>query len=291
MAVTKTGTVVRVLSGGYLVDAGDLRVACSARGRLRHEGVKPVVGDRAEIALLEDGSGRLDRVLERKNLFARPAVANIDCLIVVACAAPPVSDLFTVDKLTAAAVLNNVQPLVCVNKIDMAPPDEIARVYRLAGIPVFAVSAATGQGLDGLLDAVKGRACAFAGASGVGKSSLINALCPALGLRTGDLSDRLGRGKHTTRHVELFKLENGAFIADTPGFTALELEADALTDRQRVADAFPEFSRFAPGCRFAGCAHLKDLGCAVREAVGRGDIAVSRYESYKRLFEQAAKPY
>jgi len=285
------GIVVRALSGGYLVDAGDGPVACGARGRLRHEGIRPVVGDRAEITLLGDGTGRLERVLARKNLFSRPAVANIDCLIIVASAAPPVSDLFTIDKLTAAAVLNGVQPVVCLNKIDVAPPDAIAQVYLLADIPVFAVSAVTKEGIRALSDAVKGRVCAFAGASGVGKSSLINALCPALELKTGDLSDRLGRGKHTTRHVELFKLENGAFIVDTPGFTALELEAQALAGRGQIARAFPEFLRFETACRFNGCAHMKDSGCAVREAVKRGEIGASRYESYKRLYEQAPKPY
>jgi len=249
------------------------------------------VGDKVEIALLGDETGRLERVMERRNLFSRPSVANIDCLIVVASAAPPVSDPFTLDKLTTAAVLNEVQPVICVNKTDLAPPDALERIYRLAGIPVLAVSAATGRGIDALSDLAAGRVCAFAGASGVGKSSLINALCPGLGLRTGDLSDRLGRGRHTTRRVELFKLGNGAFIVDTPGFTALELGADALTDRRRVADAFPEFSRFAHGCRFPGCAHIKDAGCAVRGAVERGEIAQSRYESYKRLYEQAGPAY
>ena len=282
------GIIRKALSGFYYVDDGTQVFACRARGKHRHSRQSPLVGDRVEFTPLPDGSGALDQILPRRNEFARPAVANIDLLVVVASQAPPVTDPFLIDRVTALAAGRGCPSLICVNKWDLAPGDGLADLYEQAGLPTIRLSAATGEGVEELRRAISGKVCAFTGNSGVGKSSLLNALEPSMDLPTGEVSDRLGRGRHTTRHVELFRLSCGALAADTPGFSSFGEDSKELGRKERLAYAFPEFAPYLGRCRFPDCAHLKEKGCAVLAAVKAGEIPSSRHQSYLRLYEEAA---
>ena len=262
-----TGRIVKALSGFYYVDPGSGEpVPCRGRGKLRHQGLAPLVGDRVEFTAAPDGSGMVDAVLPRKNQFQRPAVANIDQMVMVCSGAAPVTDPYLIDR--------------------MARADGLAALYRAAGFPTLQVSAETGEGVDALAAAVAGKVSAFTGNSGVGKSSILNALEPGFGLRVGEVSEKLGRGRHTTRHVELFPVAGG-LVADTPGFSAFDVDQMEAIPKEELAAAFREFAPYLDACRFQGCAHVKERGCAVLAAVAAGEIAPSRHRSYVRLYEQA----
>lgn len=281
------GMIRKALSGFYYIDDGQRVVTCRARGKHRHVGVSPLVGDRVRFTLLADGSGALDEILPRKNEFYRPAVANIDLLVVVASQAIPVTDPFLIDRVAAIAAARGVETLVCVNKCDLEPGDDLARIYERAGFPTLRVSAETGEGMDALREAIAGKVCAFTGNSGVGKSSILNALEGSGSLATGEVSDKLGRGRHTTRHVELFRLSCGALAADTPGFSSFDVDKMELERKEELQYAFREFAPYLGKCRFQDCAHVKEKGCAVLEAVRVGEIPPTRHQSYVRLYEQA----
>lgn len=282
------GVILKALSGFYYVACGgEAPVPCRARGKFRHQKLTPLVGDRVRFTLLADGSGALDEILPRKNEFYRPAVANIDLLVVVASQAVPVTDPFLIDRAAALAEGRDCEPVVVFNKCDLDPAEELLDLYRAAGFAALRASAATGEGIEALGAALAGKVSAFTGNTGVGKSSLLNALCPALALPVGEISEKLGRGRHTTRHVELLRLENGGIIADTPGFSSLEADPAELGPKENLAAAFREFRPYLEDCRFVGCSHVKEKGCAVRAAVKAGGIAKSRHQSYVRLYEQA----
>lgn len=282
-----TGSILKSLSGFYYVDTGAGEpVTCRGRGRLRHQRITPLVGDRVEITLLPDGTGAVDEILPRKNEFSRPMVANIDQLILIASRAIPVTDPFLLDRMITIAEAKGCEPIVCFNKCDLAPADDLAAVYRGAGFRVFQVSAETGEGIESLGTVLTGKVSAFTGNSGVGKSSILNALAPEFALQVGEVSQRLGRGRHTTRHVELFRLRGG-LAADTPGFSAFDVDRMEQIPKEDLAGAFREFAAYTGQCRFIGCAHGKEKGCAVRAAVEAGQIAPSRYDSYLRLYRQA----
>lgn len=280
------GRILKALSGFYYVDSGEgPLIQCRARGRFRHQKITPLVGDQVRMTPLDEGTGVLDSILPRKNAFQRPAVANIDQLVVVASGAVPVTDPFLIDRVAAIAEHKGCECLICVNKCDLDQGDELCRIYQAAGFPTLRVSAETGQGIPVLAEAIAGKVSAFTGNSGVGKSSILNALEPGFRLPVGEVSDKLGRGRHTTRHVELFQLSCGATVADTPGFSSFEEEA--LPAPEELAGYFREFAPFRDKCRFPDCAHVKEKGCAVRQAVQEGTIAASRHQSYVRLYEQA----
>ena len=282
-----TGTILKSLSGFYYVDTGAGEpVTCRGRGRLRHQRMTPLVGDRVEITLLPDGTGAVDEILPRKNEFSRPMVANVDQLILIASGAIPVTDPFLLDRMITIAEAKGCEPIVCINKCDLAPADDLAAVYRGAGFQVFQVSAETGDGIENLGAVLTDKVSAFTGNSGVGKSSILNALAPEFALQVGEVSQRLGRGRHTTRHVELFRLRGG-LAADTPGFSAFDVDRMEQIPKEDLAAAFREFAPYTDQCRFIGCAHGKEKGCAVRAAVEAGQIARSRYDSYLRLYRQA----
>lgn len=282
-----TGQIVKALSGFYYVETGeDQPVPCRGRGKLRHQKLTPLVGDRVEISRLDDGTGMVDAVLPRKNQFRRPMVANIDQMVIIASGAIPVTDPFLIDRMAAMAEWKGCQVLICFNKCDLERVEELAALYRQAGFPTLQVSAETGEGIPDLAAAISGKVSAFTGNSGVGKSSILNALQPGFGLRVGEVSERLGRGRHTTRHVELFPVAGG-LVADTPGFSSFDVEQMEPIPKEELARAFREFSPYVELCRFQGCAHVKERGCAVREAVTGGKIASSRHKSYVRLYEQA----
>ena len=282
------GRILKALSGFYYVDSGEgPLIQCRARGRFRHQKITPLVGDRVRMTPLEEGTGVLDSILPRKNAFQRPAVANIDQLVVVASGAVPVTDPFLMDRVAAIAEHKGCECLICVNKCDLDQGDELCRIYQAAGFPTLQVSAETGQGIPALAEAIAGKVSAFTGNSGVGKSSILNALEPGFRLPVGEVSDKLGRGRHTTRHVELFRLSNGAAVADTPGFSSFDAELEQELGIEELPQAFREFRPYLGQCRFIGCAHVKEKGCAVREALAEGKISPSRHASYVRLYQQA----
>ena len=284
------GLIVKALSGFYYVDCGGEIVRCRPRGKFRYDKVRPLVGDRVEITLTEPGQGRLDRIEPRKNEFQRPAVANMDQMVIIAAKAIPVTDPFLIDRVAAIAELKNCQPVVVINKCDLASGEDLYQCYRAAGIPTLRVSAATGEGVEELRELLKNKVSVFTGNSGVGKSSLLNAMDKECRIETGEISKKLGRGRHTTRHVELFRLSGDIVIADTPGFAAFDTNVPELLDKERLALGFREFVPYLGRCRFVGCAHVKEKGCAIRAAVKSGEIGRSRHESYIRLY-QAAKEH
>ncbi|MBD5118000.1 MAG: ribosome small subunit-dependent GTPase A [Clostridiales bacterium] len=282
-----TGQIVKALSGFYYVDTGAGEpVPCRGRGKLRHQRATPLVGDRVEITSLDDGTGMVDAILPRKNQFSRPAVANIDQLVIVCSGAIPVTDPFLIDRMAAMAEWKGCEPLIVFNKCDLVRMDALAELYRAAGFATLQVSAQTGEGMDTLAAAIAGKVSAFTGNSGVGKSSILNSLQPGFSLRVGEVSEKLGRGRHTTRHVELFPVAEG-LVADTPGFSSFDVEQMEAIPKEGLAATFREFAPYLDQCRFQGCAHVKERGCAVREALAEGRIAPSRHASYVRLYEQA----
>lgn len=283
------GTIFKALSGFYYVRTGEGEVACKARGRFRLDGTSPLVGDRVALALNADGSGRIERVLPRRNFFIRPAVANVDALVFVAANTNPVTDPFLVDRVSVIAAESDCEMIICLNKIDLDAGDELFGIYSAAGFKVLRTSAETGEGIDVLRAALRGKVCAFTGNSGVGKSSILNALIPGADIRTDEVSESLGRGKHTTRHVELYPLGEDTYIADTPGYASFDVHIMKPVPKERLQYDFPEFRPCLGKCRFDDCAHLREPGCAVRAALEEGAIGKSRYASYERLYELAAQ--
>ena len=280
--------IIKALSGFYYVQTEDGVVECRARGRFRRQDQSPLVGDFVRITRQGD-KGVLEALLPRKNAFSRPAVANIDQLVVLASCAIPVTEPFLIDRVLAIAQLQNVPALVVVNKDDLAPAQPLAEIYRRAGVPVLVTSAETGEGIEALREALAGKLSCLTGNSGVGKSSLLNRACPQLQLPVGEVSEKLGRGRHTTRHIELYSLGSNTFVADTPGFSAFDTERMELVHKEQLQYAFPEFAPYLGHCQFPDCAHRKEPGCAVRKALAEGKIGQTRYSSYERLYELASQ--
>ena len=280
--------IIKALSGFYYVQTESGVVECRARGRFRRQDQSPLVGDFVRITR-QGSKGVLEELLPRKNAFVRPAVANIDQLVVLASCAIPVTEPFLIDRVLAIAQLQSVPALVVVNKDDLAPAQPLAEIYRRAGVPVLVTSAETGEGIEALREALAGKLSCLTGNSGVGKSSLLNRACPQLCLPVGEVSEKLGRGRHTTRHIELYSLGNNTFVADTPGFSAFDTERMELVHKEQLQYAFPEFAPYLGHCQFPDCAHRKEPGCAVRRALAEGKIGQTRYDSYERLYELASQ--
>lgn len=278
--------IVKALSGFYYVETENGIVACRARGRFRKEGLTPLVGDFVTITTEANGKGMLESILPRQNAFVRPAVANVGLLVVLASCAIPETEPFLIDRILAVAAGQNVPTLICVNKDDLVSGERLRRIYAHAGYPVLCTSAQTGEGIDALREMIAGKLAVFMGNSGVGKSSILNALAPELALSVGEVSQKLGRGRHTTRHIELFRLGDG-YAADTPGFSSFDTEQETPLRKEKLQYDFVDFAPYLGKCRFDDCAHLKEPCCAVRAALAAGEIEQTRYDSYVRLYEIA----
>ena len=286
MLKIETGRIIKSLSGFYDVQTEKKVITCRARGSMRRSGMSPLVGDMVDISV-EKGKGMVEKIHERKNCFVRPAVANLDLLVVFAANVNPVTEPFLIDRVAAIAGDQEVPVCICVNKCDMDPGADLTAIYRQAGYTVIQTSAETGLGIEELRRELSGKFCAFTGNSGVGKSSILNALDPELRLPVGEVSEKLGRGRHTTRHVQLYAIGD-ALIADTPGFSSFDTDQMEVILKENLQYAFPEFGKYIGTCQFRDCSHRKEPGCAVTAALAAGEIGKSRYESYLKLYEKAA---
>ena len=286
MLKTETGRIIKSLSGFYDVQTEKKVITCRARGHMRRSGMSPLVGDIVDISV-EKGRGMVERIHERKNCFVRPAVANLDLLVVFAANVNPVTEPFLIDRVAAIAGDQEVPVCICVNKCDMDPGEDLTAIYRKAGYTVIQTSAETGLGVEELRQVLSGKFCAFTGNSGVGKSSILNSLAPELRLPVGEVSEKLGRGRHTTRHVQLYAIGD-ALIADTPGFSSFDTDQMEVILKENLQYAFPEFGDYIGKCQFRDCSHRKEPGCAVTQALANGEIGKSRYDSYLKLYEKAA---
>ena len=288
MAKMSTGRIIRSLSGFYEVQTAEGMVTCRARGSLRRTGETPLTGDMVDISV-EKGKGMVEKILPRRNQFVRPAVANVDALVVFAANVNPITEPFLIDRVAAIAGDQEVEVILCVNKCDLDPAVDLVRIYRHAGFQVISASAETGAGVEQLRDLIRGKLVAFTGNSGVGKSSILNRLCPELNLPVGEVSEKLGRGRHTTRHVELYHLGEETYVADTPGFSSFDTDQMDVMLKENLQYAFPDFGRYIGSCQFHDCSHRKELGCAVTAALAAGEIEASRYDSYLKLYEKASQ--
>ena len=288
MAEKVTGRIIRSISGFYDVQIPGKVITCRARGILRKEGNSPLTGDMVEITV-EKGKGMVEKILPRRNSFVRPAVANVDALVVFAANVNPITEPFLIDRVAAIAGDQEVPVYLCVNKCDLDPAHDLVRIYEHAGFPVICTSAETGEGVEQLRQLLTGKLTAFTGNSGVGKSSILNRLCPELELPTGEVSEKLGRGRHTTRHVELYSLGEETYVADTPGFSSFDTDQMDVILKENLQYAFPDFGRYLSDCQFRDCSHRKEPGCAVRAALEAGHIEKSRYDSYLKLYEKASQ--
>lgn len=294
--VTREGLIFKGIGGFYYVEADDGEVfECRGRGVLRGwggkaatAGITPLAGDRCEIAVYESGLARLERILPRRNALLRPPVANLDMLFIVTSVCDPPPNAMTVDRFISLAEHKGIEPVVVLTKLDQASDGGFGEIYRQAGFTVIQVDygAERQPFLGEMRTLMKNRISAFAGNTGVGKSTLLNALCPKLCRETGETSRKLGRGRHTTRETELFTLDFGGRIADTPGFSSFDSDFAEVVYKEDLPDTFREFADYAGQCRFTGCSHTCEKGCAVLEAVKQGRIAPSRHADYVALYNE-----
>ena len=286
MEEKRTGVVIKGIGGNYDVACGDEILRCRASAKLRRDGAL-AAGEYVTLRVTGSGGYILERQ-PRRNGLIRPAIANIDQLVILCSQAPPVTDPYLIDKVTVVALYQGIRPIILLNKCDLHPSGELYDAYQKAGFPVVRASAVTGEGVEELTAMLAGKISAFTGNSAIGKSSILNRIDSRFGLQVGDMSEKIARGRHTTRHVELLRLKNGGLVADTPGFSTFDAVRMEKLTRENLQHYFPELEPYFARCRFSDCRHIKEPGCLVREAVERGDIARSRYESYCKLYEEVA---
>ncbi len=284
-----SGIIIKGVGGFYYVEAAEKIYECKARGIFRKLNMTPVAGDRVNISINEEDTDKtavINEVLQRKNVLIRPPVANLDQLIIVVSICDPAPNTLIIDNLIAIAEYKNIEPIIVITKCDLANTDEIYNIYNKTGFTTIIASSITGQGINEIKNIMSGKISAFTGNSGVGKSSLLNLINPDLNLETNDISKKLGRGRHTTRQVELYKINNGGYIADTPGFSSLDLEKCEIIHKDELQFTFREFAPFINKCKFTSCAHVKEKGCRIRQEVEKGNIQKTRYDSYVEMYNK-----
>lgn len=281
------GLIVKGIGGFYYVDTGSEIIEAKGRGIFKKDGITLAVGDRVELEIIDEAEkkGVINSIYPRKNQFIRPPIVNVDTFVVVFAASKPKPNLVLVDKFLVMAEMHGVEAIICINKSDLVSRDELDEYRNVYdGIyPVIAVSARTGEGMDELKKAISGKTAAFAGPSGVGKSTITNILVPHANMETGSISEKTKRGRHTTRHAEIFKAEGGGRIFDTPGFTSFEIME---ADEDSLMHYYPDIEHFSGDCYYDNCRHIKEPQCAVREALEEGKIHRLRYESYSANMEE-----
>lgn len=276
------GTVIKSIGGLYTVKSFDSIIECKARGVFRKDNISPVVGDTVEIS-----NDVISKILPRKNFIVRPPLANLDTMIFVISTTKPSPNVTMLDKFIAVCEYKNINPVIALTKIDLADYNNILTIYNTIGIKTFTIDYSNRQSYMDLKGYLANKISAFTGNSGAGKSTLLNAIDTSLNIPTGDISQKLGRGRHTTRHSELYQLDNGGLIADTPGFSTFETNKYDIIKKENLASCFREFSPYVNDCRFNDCSHTKEKGCAVIKAVKDGIIPKSRHSSYCEMFENA----
>lgn len=283
------GKIIKGIAGFYYVYIENKGIyECKAKGVFRNKSIKPLVGDNVQIDIIdeEQKKGNITKVCERKNELIRPAVANIDQAMIIFALKKPDPNLNLLDKFLVMMEFQNIETIICFNKMDIADTafmDELKSIYRNAGYKIIFASATEEAGIEKARELMKGKSTVLAGPSGVGKSSMLNALTKDYTMETGNISEKIGRGKHTTRHSEIFYLEDGTYVFDTPGFSSLFVPG---MTKETLEDCFSEFVPYTGKCRFVGCAHISEPDCAVKEALEKGFIDKNRYENYKLMYNE-----
>ncbi|MDF2566658.1 MAG: rsgA [Oscillospiraceae bacterium] len=283
----KNGILLKGIGGFYYVETADATYECKARGVFRKQSVTPFVGDKVSIETNEDGTGVITDIFPRKNEFNRPPLSNIDQLIFVVSTCDPAPNFLVLDKLIAIAEYKGIEPVIAITKTDLKCDDKIETIYKNAGFNAFITPMNIPEAANHIKSILTNKISAFIGNSGVGKSSLLNNIDSRLGLKTSDISHKLGRGRHTTRHVELFKLDCGGYVADTPGFSSIDLERYAIILKQDLQYCFREFEPYIDHCKFTSCSHTSEKSCAVCKAVTEHKIETTRHESYVNMYNTA----
>lgn len=278
------GKIIKGIGGFYYVETAEAVYECKARGNFRKMNLSPLVGDNVDISVNENAENRIEAILPRKNSLVRPPIANLEQLFIVSSIVDPAINTFIIDKLIAIAEYKNIEPIIVITKIDMNESyKQYEEIYRTAGFKTIVCSNLDMRGIEEVKSYLKGKISAFTGNTGVGKSSLLNSIDDTLTLKTGETSKKLGRGKHTTRHSELFKV-CGGYVADTPGFSSLDFEKCERIFKDDLFDCFREFEPYFGQCKFSTCSHTSEKGCAVCAAVENGKIQKSRHDSYVQMY-------
>lgn len=280
------GLLLKAVGGLYTAETESGVFECKARGIFRKQNISPCVGDRVILTDIRGNTAVVDKIFTRKNSIIRPPLANLDCMVFVISTCEPAPNLTLLDKFLAIAEYKGIKSIIALTKVDLQKNDSIMDIYKNSGAELIEIDYENAGSYMRLFDLLSGKVSAFTGNTGVGKSTLLNHISSDLKLKTGEISKKLGRGRHTTRSVELYKLNNGGYIADTPGFSTFETQKYDVIRKEELADCFPEFRDYNGKCRFPDCAHIKEKGCAVLEAVEKGQIAVSRHNSYAEMYEE-----
>lgn len=281
------GMILKAVGGLYYVESPEGIFECKARGIFRKQNISPCAGDMVLLSDIAENTAVVDKILPRKNSLIRPPLANLDYIVFVTSTCEPAPNLTLLDKFLAIAEFKGIKSIIAVTKLDLQKNASLREIYRNSGAEFLEIDYDEPASYMILYDMLAGKVSAFTGNTGVGKSTLLNHIDKKLELKTGEISQKLGRGRHTTRNVELYKLDNGGYIADTPGFSTFETQKYDIIMKDKLADCFPEFVEYQEKCRFPDCAHIKEKGCAVLEAVERGDIPKSRHDSYAEMYEEA----
>lgn len=278
------GIIIKGIGGFYYVEAAEEVYECKARGNFRKNNVSPLPGDRVEITLNDNGENTIEKIFERKSVLKRPPVANLDRLYIVVSVCEPKPNSLVIDKISAIACKHNIEPVIVITKTDLDSFKELEDIYKKTKFQVFVITQDKSS-IDKLKTSFDGKISAFCGNSGVGKTTLLNRIFPDLNMQTAQISSKLGRGRHTTRHVELIKVNSG-YVADTPGFSSLDIEKSEIIKKDELEFCFPEFSEYLGKCKFSTCSHTVDKGCAVIQAVENGVISSSRHDNYVAMYNE-----